>query len=234
MFSRIHDKLGTAGLVIAIVALVAALGGTAIAALPGLNSKQKKEVKKIAGKLVQAGPAGPAGPQGAPGASATGSPGPAGPAGSKGATGPTGTAGSAGPTGPAGPTETKLPGGETSTGVWGFADKGPSFIFVPISFPLRVEPEPATRFREVGAPPTEECPGSVTNPEAAPGNLCVYASNIGGTASKFSVGQYGDDRTSGVVLEFSLSAGESGFARGTWAVTPECLEPEDPEEEPAC
>jgi hypothetical protein len=47
MISRIHSKLGTAGLVVALVALVVALTGVAFAA-SGLNSKQKKEVKKIA------------------------------------------------------------------------------------------------------------------------------------------------------------------------------------------
>ena len=44
MFSKLHERLGTAGFVVAIVALVAALAGTAFAAA-GLNGKQKKEVK---------------------------------------------------------------------------------------------------------------------------------------------------------------------------------------------
>jgi hypothetical protein len=66
MFSRLHDRIGTAGLVVAIVALIAALGGTAWAAA-GLNSKQKQEVTTIAKKY--AGKRGPAGPNGATGAS---------------------------------------------------------------------------------------------------------------------------------------------------------------------
>ncbi|HVV72142.1 MAG TPA: hypothetical protein VHI52_11700 [Verrucomicrobiae bacterium] len=45
---RIHQKLGTAGLIVAIVALVAALAGGAYAAGGGLSGKQKKEVTKIA------------------------------------------------------------------------------------------------------------------------------------------------------------------------------------------
>jgi len=69
MFGRIHEKLGTAGLVVAIVALVAALAGSAYAAGGGLNSQQKKEVKKIAKQY--AGEAGPAGPQGHAGANGT-------------------------------------------------------------------------------------------------------------------------------------------------------------------
>jgi hypothetical protein len=84
MVSRLRDRLGTAGLIVAIVALVAALGGGAYAA-SGLNGKQKKEVSKAAkkeskkfskkfskqfakpGPAGAAGPAGPQGPQGLPG-----------------------------------------------------------------------------------------------------------------------------------------------------------------------
>jgi hypothetical protein len=72
MFSKLHERLGTAGFVVALVALVAALAGTAFAAA-GLNGTQKKEVKKIAkkfaGKNGATGPQGPVGPSGAAGAS---------------------------------------------------------------------------------------------------------------------------------------------------------------------
>lgn len=94
MISKLHNKLGTAGLVIAVVALVAALAGTAFAAA-GLNVTQKKEVKTIAkqyaGKDGKKGPAGPAGAQGTPGA--PGSPGAKGDQGEPGKDGvsPTGT-----------------------------------------------------------------------------------------------------------------------------------------------
>jgi hypothetical protein len=78
MFSKLHDRLGTAGLVVAIVALVAALGGTALAAA-GLNNRQKKEVTNIAKKSAKPGPQGPmgpVGPAGGPGAKGdTGAPG---------------------------------------------------------------------------------------------------------------------------------------------------------------
>ena len=91
MISRIHNKLGTAGFIVAIVALVAALGGGAYAAQTGLNSKQKKEVKNIAKGLVPTGPKGD-----------TGSAGPAGPAGPKGDTGPKGDKGDTGAKGDTG------------------------------------------------------------------------------------------------------------------------------------
>jgi hypothetical protein len=89
MFSKLHERLGTAGLVVAVVALVVALAGTAIAALPGLNSKQKKQVTKIAKKYAgQDGATGPQGPAGAPGA-----PGPEGKQGLPGTNGTNGTDG---------------------------------------------------------------------------------------------------------------------------------------------
>ncbi len=88
MFSKLHDRLGTAGLVIAVIALVAALAGTAFAAA-GLNGKQKKEVKKIAKQFAgKRGPAGPIGPTGAVGAK--------GDTGAKGEKGDTGSAGAPG------------------------------------------------------------------------------------------------------------------------------------------
>lgn len=152
MLSRIHNKLGTAGLVVAVIALVAALAGTAIAAA-GLNSKQKKEVTKIAKKY--------AGKNGAPGA--TGPAGPQGPKGDTGAAGKDGTNGTNGTDGKNGksvitekePTETTncegfggakfhtegsgttvfacngetgftetLPSGKTETGTWSFFPAG--------------------------------------------------------------------------------------------------------------
>jgi len=71
MFSRIQERFGTAGLVVAIVALIAVLGGTAFAASGGLTGKQKKEVKKIAKSFQGQGPVGPQGPAGANGTNGT-------------------------------------------------------------------------------------------------------------------------------------------------------------------
>lgn len=88
MLSKLHERLGTAGLVIAVAALVAALGGTAFAAA-GLNGTQKREVQKIARKY--------AGKPGAPGAQ--GPQGPKGDPGTKGEKGDAGLPGSAGTNG---------------------------------------------------------------------------------------------------------------------------------------
>jgi collagen triple helix repeat protein len=70
MFSKLHDRLGTAGFVVAVIALVAALAGTAFA-MTGLNKKQKQQVtaiaKKYAGKEGAQGPKGDKGDKGDPG-----------------------------------------------------------------------------------------------------------------------------------------------------------------------
>jgi hypothetical protein len=86
--ARLHERLGTAGFVVACIALIAALGGTAWAAA-GLTGKQKRQVKSIAKKF-----AGKDGKNGAPGA-----PGPVGPQGPAGANGTNGTDGTNGTNG---------------------------------------------------------------------------------------------------------------------------------------
>lgn len=151
MISRIHNKLGTAGFIVAIVALVAALGGGAYAAGGGLNGKQKKEVKKIAKKY--AGKPGPRGKNGQNGINGVnGAPGAQGAKGETGAQGPKGDTGNEGPEGPAGAdgidgtngtfSTEPLPPEETLTGVWSGYKNGTSKVNVWASFPIRVVPAP--------------------------------------------------------------------------------------------
>lgn len=229
MLSRIHQKMGTAGFAIAIVALVAALTGTAIAALPGLNSKQKKEVKKIAKSVSVPGSVGPAGSPGAPGpVGAPGANGSAGSPGSPGVTGPTGATGKQGEEGPPGPTETVLPPGATSTGLWSFRGKDVTKTFMTISFPLRVFPSPqfstGVNWIPPKAPSTAQCPGTAEHPKAAPGQLCVYATeiiNAGTNAAHepIEIGAFTPDGTSGLTGAFEIEATKEGRGWGSWAVT---------------
>jgi len=153
MLSRAHNKLGTAGLVVAIVALIAALTGVAFAAA-GLNSKQKKEVKNIAKQFA-----------GKPGAA--GATGPTGPAGAQGPKGDTGTKGDKGDTGQTGPNgqagmcseenpECSLASGAVLTGMWSAVAGGNEttnyneLALAAISFPVRVSPPPTALYpREV-------------------------------------------------------------------------------------
>jgi hypothetical protein len=240
---RIHDKLGTAGFVIAIVALVAALGGAAIAAMPGLNAKQKKQVTKIAKKYAgQPGPAGPAGPQGPPGA--------------KGADGKNGAPGATGVDGKSVTVKAEGPGancadggsafevegsgnkryicngasatgplktGETETGVWSFSS-GPGDLnpYAQVSFPrqLPTTPELETGWVETDNNEHEDfCTGSVEEPKAAPGWFCVYEKELTGTSAGFPLFRSVDHRASGYILEFEAEAPNASRGYGSWAVT---------------
>ena len=218
MISRIHNKLGTAGMVVAIVALVAALGGTAIAAKGALTGKQKKEVEKIAKKF--AGKNGAPGAAGAPGAKGnTGAPGAKGDTGAPGAPGAPGKDGKNGVDGEDGacsvanPTCT-LPSGATETGAYAAGvSTGPGFQLVPISFNLRLS---ATPDKVVyNKPETTDCPGTTANPKAAAGVLCLYEAALESTAF---VPAGSTLLATGASLGFQFSAAE-GIAVGTWAVT---------------
>jgi hypothetical protein len=228
MFSRIHEKLGTAGFVLAVVALIVALAGTAFAAA-GLNGKQKKEVKSIAKSFAgKPGPAGAQGPKGDTGAQ--GPKGDTGPKGDKGERGEPGQPGTPGETG----FTAELPSGETETGAWAFgvtltADN--KLKYVPISFNIPLESAPevhviqenglekvfnfeTSEFEEITQP---DCPGEVAEPAAAAGALCLYTETEAGVAWAGHI-SFTHGYATGAVVGFTLSEGEA-FDRGTWAVT---------------
>lgn len=215
----IREPLGTAGLIVACVALVAALAGGAYAA-SSLNGKQKKEVKAIAKqeakKFATSGPAGlpgPAGPAGAIGKD-----------GQNGSNGAQGTQGIQGPQGIQGEPWTAggtLPAGETLTGTFTTPQvpTGIAGTFVSISFPipLAVGDIPTVNLINAGGSAeigeAANCPGSVGEPEADPGNVCLYAEkteNVLTTEEQMST-------EAGAVLAFILNAG--GVSFGSWAVT---------------
>jgi hypothetical protein len=166
-YSALHDRFGTAGVVLGVIAMILALGGSAFAASGGLSGKQKKEVKAIAKSF--------AGKDGTPGAAGTnGTNGKDGTNGSNGAPGANGVSvtgkaitggacgsgvtgveytsatgsnavcsGKPGKDGETGFTET-LPPGETETGAWAFGDltagSAAPFAFyrIPISFTIKL------------------------------------------------------------------------------------------------
>jgi Collagen triple helix repeat (20 copies) len=171
MLSRVHSKLGTAGLIVAILALVVALTGVAFAAA-GLNSKQKKEVKKIAKSVAKAGPEGKQGPKGD-----TGAKGDQGPKGETGSEGKQGAEGKQGNTGEAGMCSEEEPDctlapGATMTGIWSAAAGGKGIEYAEtalatISFPLRVSPAP------IGLYPVELGPTTV-GLQLKDGSVTVY------------------------------------------------------------
>ena len=235
MFSKAHNKLGTAGLAVAIVALVFAMVGGAFAAnkviIKKLSQISPSVQKQLRGKTGPQGPVGPAGAQGPKGDAGpkgdTGPAGSAGSAGSKGATGPTGPGGSAGPTGPTGPAETNLPAEKTLKGLWQFQASDTDVAIVTVSFPLRVLPGPDFHYMKPGAAPTAECPGSSENPQAAPGYFCLYAHVlVNAAASPITLGAAPSlgYRAEWIVTDESKRT----FGYGSWAVT---AEPPSEEEE---
>jgi hypothetical protein len=244
MIHRIHQKLGTAGFLIAIVALVAALGGTALAAKGALTGKQKKEVTKIAkqyagkpGAAGAAGPTGAAGPKGDTGAQ--GPVGKEGPQGKEGIQGKQGIQGIQGVPGTTGFTDT-LPSGKTETGVWTAAIPPTSEFFeyrVPISFPIPLEegaekaffftPE-QVQLEEFG---TSGCKWELENLDAlpestVPGTLCMFAAHeeeaefntFHSPGSQFDFG-YGPSGSSPGFIHPSASSATQSTADGVWAIT---------------
>jgi hypothetical protein len=236
MLHRIHNKFGTAGLVVAIVALVASLVGGAYAASNGLTAKQKRQVRAIAKSFQGTGPAGPQGPTGQQGAV-----GPVGPR------GPEGPEGSEGPEGPSGPFVSQVPSEESLRGVWSAAGtSSEDTALVPITFAFPVSPAPtlifikedgATGFRVKptgftfpddllsGAAAIEAfCPGTPAAPTAEPGFVCVYT--VDESSMEFELGKafagWANPTEYGVSIPVVVSASASnGAIKGTWAVTAE-------------
>ena len=240
--SRIREPFGKAGLVVGVIALVMALVGGAYAA-SALTHKQKKEVAKIAKKYAgERGADGAPGPAGSPGskgdAGAPGSPGSQGEAGPAGPAGPIGATGPAGPEGPEGVSgfASELPPGETETGTWNVeTHETAGFYRSMIQFPAPLpagEADPgavpstkvAVKVRLEGALPTQECPGSTTEPRAAEGFLCVYTTSSSEEVTFFEEAEINPEGglgegagRRGVILTFELGAFTNAY--GTWAVT---------------
>jgi Collagen triple helix repeat (20 copies) len=229
-----REPFGKAGLTVAILALVLAMVGGAWAAA-GLTGKQKKQVikiaKKYAGKPGAAGPAGSAGPVG-----------PAGPKGETGAAGGEGKAGTNGEPGKEGSPWTvngTLPSEKTEKGTWGGVTLGSSgYLVTTISFPIPLKEALSStkvHFVTVEDVATSQiptgCGGSLEEPEANAGNLCVFE---GGPGAAFNgvlgidlpgPGGGSEDKQPGAGTTGALLVGltESGspIVHGTFAVTAE-------------
>jgi len=141
--------------------------------------------------------------------------------GRNGLNGRNGANGSNGANGTIGFTST-LPSGKTEVGTWA-ANLNTEEIsyYVPISFniPLLAPPEGFTIIGKK-APSTVACPGTVGNPQAASGNLCIYVGELlGGTLFEFDPNQSGDGvNRYGTILGLKPTE-KQAFAYGTWAVT---------------
>lgn len=207
------------GNTIALLALFIALSGTTYAAATTLapntvGTTQLKNgavtKKKISKKTI---------------AALKGNRGPRGLVGARGAQGPKGDKGDPGP---AGPLLQTLPSGKTLAGAFGGASSVPPGVFesaqASFSYPVPLATNPTVNRIQVGGGPTAHCPGSLLNPKAAPGNLCLYlAYTIG--ASSTGLNSYGFDglsdyRFGGVAyVDSTCTAPCFTSFSGSWAVT---------------
>jgi hypothetical protein len=244
-------------MVIAGLALVFAMTGGAYAAKKYLITSTKQispsVLKALQGKAGVGGAPGAAGapgvqgPQGAQGpAGSAGTAGSGGAKGEKGATGATGAKGATGASGATGYTES-LPSGKTETGTWSiytaFVEPGFPGTLTSISFAIPLkgisegtayafdlkETENEEFEREIGGTkkPTG-CTGSVTEPTAPRGVLCVYTANEsleGGAEGHLEVhlrpAEFEGYGSSGAFLGgFGSNKAPARIeANGTWAVT---------------
>jgi hypothetical protein len=242
MFTKLREPFGKAGLTVAIFALVLAMVGGAYAA-GKLNGKQKKEVEKIAKKFAgKPGTPGVAGSNGKDGTNGTN-----GKDGAPGTPGTPGEPGKPGKNGTTGFTET-LPSGKTETGAF-VVTVTESNQRLAISFPIPLAEALEGKRGEVAhviAPNGEEmnveeelvdrtvagaCLGSVGEPTAAPGNLCVYIHHleggmpVPGSNGIAAIDESGSEaqkvNTVGATVLFNNTFPPSGThnAFGTWAVT---------------
>jgi hypothetical protein len=238
--SRVHPAT-----VISVLALVFAMSGGAYAAGKYLITSTKQISPKVLKALKGAnGASGANGLAGAPGtAGATGPGGPqgaAGPGGPQGPAGPQGPKGENGKDGLTGFTAT-LPAGSTETGSWfvRVPEATENVGFAPISFNIPLPK--ALREAEVHFVTAEEvenktapaaCPGTVDDPKALEGALCVYEGALANGLNFEEIfpiakrptllgGEKGTGTTGAGVFFKVKVLGEGGTGAGTWAVTPE-------------
>jgi len=241
MFKKIRRRFTFANVTMT-VALVFAMSGGAYAA----NRYLITSTKQISPKVLKAlkgqngsnganganGPAGPAGPQGAAGA--TGPQGPQGPAGAAGEPGAAGKNGTPGKTGSPWAAGGTLPKESTETGVWSIEQLVPEqeLVGTSISFTIQLAAalDPAhVHFIQHGETPPAGCSGSLEEPAASSGNLCVFAkepenaetpeaAGLTGVPPVYGFNSQGASKTGTGIHLASLEKGKV-VAGGSWAVT---------------
>ena len=189
--------------VVATLALVFAMSGGALAAKHYLINSTKQINPKVLKKLKgNAGKTGATGPAGAPGKE-----------------GPQGKEGKTGSQGEPGPFLATLPSGKTLKGHYHIETDGsslPADTGAGYSYAFPLASTPVGHFIADGTTPPSQCPGTVSNPEAAPGNLCVYE-GPNHTNDTVQIGSNSDQFGFGLLVSQTASA--SYWSIGAWAVT---------------
>ena len=198
--------------------------GTAHAARKARTAKHKKPKKKTAAAVRGRKTSGTS--KGAKGD--TGDKGDKGDSGAQGPQGAQGAGGSQGAQGVPGPFVTALPSGMSEKGQWGVmlpVGVVPGLYGSSISFGIPLASAPAAHIVPHGGPLPAGCSGSLANPGAAPGNLCVFVNEtLGGTVSGLC------DWQSSLCFDFAGTTGsyvlvnktldtQKTEVNGAWAVT---------------
>jgi hypothetical protein len=115
-----------------------------------------------------------------------------------------------------------LASGRTLTGLFGVAGhvvtEGEFVAEYPINFQIPLTEAPEVVELKPLAAPTPECPGSVEEPKAAPGTLCLYEEGLIG-ATELRSFPTGDARRGLTVFEGGAPANTDYEVWGIWAVT---------------
>lgn len=130
--------------------------------------------------------------------------------------------------GPSGywPNADSLPAGRTLRGAWTIqftAAAAGNQMNMPVSFGFMLPSElPITYVATGGSDP--KCPGTPTNPQATPGNVCVYEArsiNLSSVQTNETVGTFAGSTAARFGFKVLAVAAAAGFmtVEGSWAVT---------------
>jgi hypothetical protein len=210
--NRLRGKLTYANVISSLCLVLLLCGGTALAASRfgketiGTRALKKEAVTPI--KLSRKAKATMTGPRGATGAE-----------------GPRGATGPQGPMGPQGQFVDVVPSGQALVGTYAARDHATAAneeLIAAISFGFRFSSAPTPHFVALGTTPPAQCPGNGLNPQATPGNLCVYETSMTNRVAPiiFDVNFDGNSSSpfGATVFTESLGAGVFGTS-GSWAAT---------------
>lgn len=251
-FLKMRTKFGYSHVTIAVAVALTMSGGAyaatkiIITSTKQISPKVLKALKGNVGPAGAVGAAGPGGKEGLPGAE--------GKQGTQGVQGIQGIEGKEGKEGSPWTVGSALPSGKSLKGEWSVvatAKEATNEFANSVSFALPLASAPATHFIRIGEGENEEeskwapsikqgkCKGSVASPEAAPGNLCVFAQEEENSVQELTIGKTyvlpsvcgwdtGEclrESLDGTVSRYGFAviafSKEEGFMKvnGTWAVT---------------